>query len=182
MSKINLKLLRDFSKKMTLEDVFDDLYENYKITNVYDEEDDAHYYYELAEALFGDYENKRANYKAYVQPGMNARYMMELRKSAIIPMSDEDFDFYKKHDNLNTVEEIKAFRSEYLKVLCSDYADLEWQYYYMMRYYLGKRSDDLLISYEYCYDDCNRKRQTGLNDYRYAFIAAHMPGMKMAEF
>lgn len=64
----------------------------YKITNVaqYDDEDAL---YAICEALYDDYTNKMANYESYVEVGMNARIMMELRKSVVFPVGHVYYDF-----------------------------------------------------------------------------------------
>lgn len=79
---IDPKLVKKFTKKKTLNKVIKDLVEKYKITNIYDDEI-GRCCWLIANALYNDYIIGRANYEAYIEVGMDARMLMELRKSAV---------------------------------------------------------------------------------------------------
>lgn len=171
---IDINILRDYSKPLTLDDVYNDVENIYNITNIFDDED-----YEcltaICNALYTDYTVQRANYHAYIERGMNARMLMELRKSAVIPMDEELFDFYTKHSSCETYTDVKNFRSDYLKFLCSDYQDLNWQYHYLILHYLRGKAKDFFFDYEICFADGDPSKQTDRTDYDREFFNAHMP-------
>jgi hypothetical protein len=174
MSKIDIEKLHDFSEKIRYSDIKDDLSTNYKITNICDDYGESLYF--LTSELLNDYKMHRANYKAYIKDGLNARYLMELRKSAIIPMCKEEYDFYVQHEHLNTIKAIKKFRADYFKYLNPDYEDLEWQYYYMIKYYLRSKAKGICINFEECYIDGGFCKQTNSDMYAEDFVRAHMIG------
>lgn len=174
---IDFSILRDFPKTITLDDVSDD-FDRYKITNIMDETqaDYEEYRYYLEEALYDDYTNQRANYMSYIEPGMDARFMMELRKSAILPITDEKLiGFYGKHAQCKSIEEIKGLRVEYLKFLNDDYQDLDWQLYMLLRYCWKNRGSDIVIDYECCFKDGDYTRMRNPIHYRADFLAQHLP-------
>ena len=100
---INVSKLFDFSSKKTIDSIYYDLENVYKITNVmkYDDEDAL---YVICEALYRDYANRLANYESYLEFGMNARIMMELRKSAVFPVGERYLDFFREHNSCETVD------------------------------------------------------------------------------
>lgn len=171
---IDTTKLRDYSKPKTYMDIEKDIVDKYKITNIDDDYDQESLYY-ICTALYDDYRLERANYESYIEVGMNARMLMELRKSAIIPMADNLFDFYHKHKTCETWQEVKELRSEYFKFLCSDYEDLNWQYYVLVMHYLGYKLKGLYFDLEECFADGDPSKQTGPEDYKNDWVQAHLP-------
>lgn len=171
-SYINFSRLKDFNKSKDFGDIWDDVQYRYEVRNIID--DEGRYY--IIQALYDDYRLQRANYEAYIEKGMNARILMELRKSAIIPLADKHADFYTKHKNCNTVQDIKELRTAYLKFVNTDYIDKDWQYYYMIKYTLGKKAKDIFIDYEDCYGDGDISKQTTVDDYAQDFVDDHLIG------
>ena len=113
-SYINPSLVKDFSKKKEFTDVCNDIENKYKITNILDDDGESAYY--LAEVLFDDYEVKRCNYEAYIEEGMDARMLMELRKSAVFFIADgDDTYFYTGLKDCNTWQEVRQFRINFFK-------------------------------------------------------------------
>lgn len=171
---IDTTKLRDYSKKKTVGDVIRDIRDKYKITNICDDYDQEPLYY-ISKALYDDYTVQRANYEAYIEVGMNARILMELRKSAVIPMADELFDFYDKHRACETCDDIKKLRANYFKFIHEDYDDLNWQYDLLVSKFLGYKYIDFYFDYEECFADGDPSKQTGPEDYTRDFIDAHVP-------
>ena len=173
-SYIDIEKVRDFRDKKEWGDIWNDLNYKYKIINVYDDDEESMTY--LCDALYSDYEKGIANYEAYLEHNMDARIMMELRKSAVLWFSEEFNSFYMEHNICNTVDEIKKIRIKYIKPLCDDYKDLDWQLFYLIHYSLGKKAEGFLIDYESCFADGNWKNQTNPDDYVESFVDAHMLG------
>ncbi len=172
---INIDKLWDFKEKKDFDSVWDDIVDKYKITNIWDDDDGESVYW-IVEALHDDYKLERANYEAYIEVGMDARVLMELRKSAVLHVEEKLYDFYRLHDNCKTVMDIKRHRKNYLKFLCDDYMDANWQYYYMMKHYLGYKGKDFYFDFEECYVDGNWRLQTNPDNYEQEFVDAHMYG------
>lgn len=162
---IDIEKLHIFNKKITVQDILVDIMDNYKLTNVEDRLDfedkvyeDIENWYYIAEALQSDIELERANYKAYIEKNMDARLLMELRKSAILPMGKELYDFYGLHSKCETAEDVKNLRIKYLHFVNEDYRDDDWQYYMLTKYFLRKKSIDLVFNFEVCFRDCDLKK------------------------
>lgn len=175
---INPDKIKDFSKKKSFKRIEKDLVEKYKITNINDDWGESLYY--ITEALRQDYENHWANYEGYIEEGMNARVLMELRKSAILPIDPEWREFYTGHCTLETVQEIKKYRAEKLKVLHPEYKDLDWQYYYLLKYF-KRMTDDFMMCFEECYVDGNWMDQTNPQDYKDEMLKAKLMQLKIIE-
>ena len=173
-SYINLHKLRDFRSNKTWGDVWNDLNYTYKIINVYDDDEESMTY--LCNALYQDYEMQLANYEAYIEKGIDARILMELRKSAVLWWDESFNSFYAEHKYCETVEDIKQVRIKYLKPLCDDYQDLEWQLFYLVHYNVGKKAKDFLLNFESCFADGDSRLQTNPDDYAEDFVEAHMRG------
>ena len=169
---IDTTKLRDYSKRKTFNKVKSDIVEKYKITNIDDDYDQESLYY-ICKALYDDYTLQRANYEAYIEKGMNARMMMELRKSAVIPMSEELFDFYDMHKTCETVEDVKELRTKYFKFLCDDYIDANWQYDILVLSFLKRKHKGFYFDLEECFADGDPSKQTGPEDYKRDFVEAH---------
>lgn len=161
---IDADKLFDFSEKgVGAQSIYDDL-QRLKITNIIDE----YYMMTLAEYLESDYYNKRANYKAYIEGGMNARILMNLRKSALIHVEGSVLfpDFYIDHCKCETVQDIRNLRIKYLKFLNEDYMDLDWQVYTLIRMCWGATPDDTTLELEAGYVDGDWRLQMNPEDYK----------------
>lgn len=123
---INPIILRDYTVPEYLDDVIDDL-KALKLKNIHETED---VYEDLAWLLHDDIVHHFANYKAYVEPGMDLRILSELRKSALLATNDEDF--MRGHGAFDTVEEIKQWRIQYMSQIFEDYRDADWQLYWII--------------------------------------------------
>lgn len=172
-SYINPCLVKDFSKKKEFMDVYDDLESKYKITNILDDEDESLYY--LAEVLFDDYEVHRCNYEAYIEEGMDARLMMELRKSAVFFVDGDDTYFYTGLKDCNTWQEVRQFRINFFKRINPDYEELDWQYYYLVLVTCGEYAKDFIFDFENCFADGDWRKQTTIKDYKLGYYNAHVP-------
>lgn len=180
-SYIDVNKLYDFSEHLTFEDVSAD-FDRYHIHNIAAEDgsyfnydyDEFRYY--LEEALFSDYEAGRINYRAYIEDGMDARLMLELRKSALLRMSHPSLiGFYAAHSQCETVADIKELRIKWLHFLHQDYMDLDWQVYMLINWCWGVKGSDIVIDYEDCLNDGDYRRQNGPEGYRLQWLKIHLP-------
>lgn len=170
-SYINTDILRHFDKSVTESDVIKDLTVNYNIQNIYREFDgDLEYVIILADMLKEDIEMERANYKAYIEKDMNARILVELRKTAILPIGECDYWFYKEHCTCETVEDIRNKRIKYLKQKNEDYDDADWQYYAVCRWYLRRKSNGIYFNMENCYEDADMSKFKSVDNARMEFL------------
>lgn len=174
---IDIKKLKDFSKKKDLDDVIDDIVEKYKITNIADDDGESVVY--IAEALYDDYDLEMANYEAYIEEGMDARLLIELRKSACLRMSTDNYDFYTGHKNLNTAKEVDEYRTKYMQTFNKDYVGLNWQYWIVIRRFWGAKANYFNVDYESCFADGDYRKQTTVEQYKEQFKAnyAWHPGI-----
>jgi hypothetical protein len=161
---ISFKKLRDFSEEMTMDTVIDDLVKNYTIKNICDDDGESVCY--LAEALLEDYTTSKANYKAYIEKDMDARLLMEIRKSAVIPFGEQFTDFYEKHSTLKTAKEVKEFRTQYIHAMNDDYIEKNWQYYYLIKFFWKGRAKYFCFDFESCFADGDWRKQTNPEDYQ----------------
>lgn len=169
---IDIKLVRDFRKKLTIERVILDLKDKYAIENILDDESLVY----LSQALYDDYVLKRANYKSYIEKGMDARLLMELRKSAILPASLEtEVEFYTDLAKCNTWQEVRGYRERYFQGINSEYTEtIAWHYYYLAMHYMGKpKNEGFCYDYEGCFADRDISKQTYIEDYREEFYEMH---------
>ena len=156
---IDKTILHDFSDGLSWGDVFNEL--DLKLTNVYDEEALTY----LVNAIYDDYEKGWANYRAYLEDGVDARMFMELRKSAVIPVPEPDWDrFFTKHQEFDTADEVRAFRADYFKYLNSDYDEYNWQYYTLIQM-TRKDYGDFEFDFEDCFTDGDPSKQSHVEDY-----------------
>lgn len=155
----NTNKLYKFQEKKTLDSIEKDLTEKYKITNIANEEALK----VIVETLAFDYANFMANYEGYIEEGMDARVLMELRKSAILPL-DTWNDFFTGHNTFETAEDIRFYRTNMLKSMYYNYTDWDWDYY---RYFkcLWIVPENYRIDFEDCYEDGDASRQTSVQDY-----------------
>lgn len=179
-SYINITRLRDFSQEVTAESVLADLH-SYEITNIRDDGDDECIWF-IAETLQDDYLTQRANYKSYIERGMNLRMLMELRKSAILPMAEHNYWFYTNHKNAETVQDVKQLRIDFLGKLNSDYHDEDWQYMAIIKHYLRSKADCFYFDMEDCYADGNPNAVRDLEDYKRDFLKVHFQGFMGLDF
>ena len=103
---------------------------NFKNINVCEE-----VYDDLAALLCDDYNLRFANYRGYMEKGMDLRIFAELRKSAI--MNTECIDFFKLHEKCKTIQDIKNARIIYLnpytyQFFRDGYRDEDWQLFYIL--------------------------------------------------
>lgn len=179
---IDLSILYDTSQKMTRSIVLAD-FDKYRIHNIMCENEEDSFskadYLEyrgyLADALYMDYMKRGVNYHAYIEEGMNARFMMELRKSALLRLDDNLSHYYADYADCETVEDIKRLRIECLKKWCSDYEEFDWQIYMVVRWCWGNKSPDILIDYECCFDDGDYHKMGNPEIYRQQFLEQHIP-------
>lgn len=150
---MNISVLTDFSMDLDYDTVCDDLTSVYKITNVYY---DCENLFDLAEALKSDLDGKRANYRAYIFEGIDARLLMELRKSYILDVGRLTEEFYVGHDGLVTVDAVKDWRIRFFIQYCVDYLDLDWQYNWLSKKFIRGRNRDITFDFEPCYKDATR--------------------------
>ena len=170
---IDITRFHDFKKNKSFDDILTDVEDKYKISNICNDGGESLYY--IADALYFDYKNQTANYEAYIEKGMDARVLMELRKSAIIPLDTDLYDFHTEHCSCSTISEIKEHRIKWLKNFNSDYQDLDWQYYFLIRHTLRKKSIGFIFDFEECYADGDYRLQTNPDDYVRGFVQAHLP-------
>lgn len=178
-SYIDAAKLRDFTQEVTEDSVWQDLM-NYGITNIRD--DDGESLWHIARTLNEDYHMHRANYKSYIEKGMNLRMLMELRKSAILPMAEQNNWFYTNHRNAETPEAVKQLRIDFLGKLNSDYHDEDWQYMAIIKVYLGRKADCFYFDVEDCYADSDSNTIKHLEDYQRDFLKAHFQGFMGLDF
>lgn len=178
--------LRDFSRDLQPEDVWKDL-QRYHVQNIAQKTEDfcGDYYDDamnvLLRSLYDDYDKKMLNYMAYIDDGMDLRFMMELRKSALLPISDPKLiPFYAEHSKCKTIQDIKNLRLHWLSFL-NDYADLDWQIWLIIRRCWGIRSKGIQLDFEFCYADCNGSWSTP-ESYWDDFLRQHLPEDKVEEW
>lgn len=171
---IDVTKLRDFSlgKSVTVDTVAEEFRNIYKITNIgtIDFEFQC-----ICWQLADDYANERANYKTYIEKGMNARLLMELRNSAILPLGEQYNYFYTDHCKFNTPEEIRAYRDKFISSMVEEYVGEEWQYYVLLRMLWGRSGSHIAIDFEPCFADGEDRPQRWRAYYRMKFLEQHLP-------
>lgn len=148
---INYEVLRNFSETgITVDSIFDDL-DNYEICGYADE--DSQYY--IAEGLFDDYALQRSNYKSYIEKGLKARMLMELRLSSLFRYEGDLSKFWEEHRTLETPQDVIDLRIKYgRRYLNPDYVNYMWQNHFGMFVMWKGRAQGLIVDYEPCYEDC----------------------------
>lgn len=165
--------LQRFDDGVSENSIYRDLFRKYKITNVVDDVAARSW---LVSALKFDLDKRLANYRAYIEPGMDARRLFELRKSMIIPTGERLADFYGRSIRCKTVEGVIKERVDLLFQFYMDYADLPWQYFLVMRHIYGKDyMEGFEFDFEVCFKDGDRKKQTRPDQYIDDFVREHMP-------
>lgn len=179
---INPAKTYDFSKHKTFKKIYNDIEKTYNIQNIF-ECDDDNALYEIADALHEDYIKHRANYEGYIEHNMDARVLMELRKSAIVHMGKDLYYFYGAHNNCEAVKDIKQVRIDVVKRVEPDYRDLDWQYFELVRMlYSNEELEGFRFNYEDCFQDRDLSKQNGPADYLEDWLDAHMEGFPTLEY
>ena len=127
----DVDLVKDFSKPIKYKQVYNDIKRN-NFKNIVEDEN---VYEDLASMLTADYNVELANYKAYMEKGMDLRVFMELRKSAMLNSTCREF--FEEHQNCKTIEDIKQLRTAYLSptfnfMFIGGYRDEDFQLCYAM--------------------------------------------------
>lgn len=163
--------LEDFSENIDLDLIIDDLSDVYKICNILD---DGESLWIIANTLLQDYESKKVNYKGYICKNMDARFMMEIRKSMLLLLCPElKKDLCKKTMLCKTVEEVKEVRVSIMSRITKEYKDYDWQVYYILLNMWGTKGKNLEIDFESCYNDGNPFNKRTTEEYRRDFTKAH---------
>ena len=174
---IDISKLRDFSEKKNFDSIMNDIVNKYKITNI--AEDDGESLVYLTEALLNDYENEITNYESYIEVGMDARLMMELRKNACLKMAPKLEYFYAEHHNLNTVKEIADYRTKFLQSLNKEIIGLDWEYWIIVRRCWGRKAKDFIVDYESCFADGDWRKEHTVEEYKQQFLENYKWAGKM---
>jgi hypothetical protein len=149
--------LHDFSKRKTYSSIEKDIKKKYKIINIYND-DEEECLYEICDTLFMDYKHKLANYEAYIEKGMNARLLMELRNTALQRLTEEEF---KQFDNCKSPMEVVNIRSKVMRRFTDPTDDVTepWQLYLITikstNVLKAYKNEDIRfnINFEWCYED-----------------------------
>lgn len=178
-SYIDVNKVKDFSRDIEFMEIYD--YVSNRLKNVAIDEYDDIFAYEIADTLHEDYIRGIANYQSYAEDGMDARMLMELRKSAILPQKiilDIDLtEMWKEHSTCETWKDVKRLRTKWFKVLNKDYKDADWQYLYLCRLcYKDDIFKYLKIDFECHYHDCRYNLEKDLDFIVGEATKAHLEG------
>lgn len=177
---IDKSLLYNVPESITRKMVHQD-FDKYHIHNIVCEGDEeARFYYidyrtDLEDALYMDYMKRGVNYHAYIEEGMDARILMELRKCALIRLGPGLDQYYELYGDCETIEDIRRLRIECVSQWDDNYRDFDWQTYMLIRYCWGKDSPDILIDYESCFADGDYHLEGNPEIYRRQFLEQHFP-------
>lgn len=165
---IDYKKLRNFDKKMTFDKIHRSLALTYEVTNI--DFDDFDPVYFVVNLLLEDYVFKRANYLAYIEKGIDARVLLELRRNALLKFDDDEMKiFCKEHNTLNTQEEIKNLRIKYIQKYLPEYVDYDWQYALLIKKLWGLDIMEFYFDGEVCFEDRKTDIQRVPEDYKREF-------------
>lgn len=135
--KMDIELRRDFTNNVPKneEEIVQEMMDTH-FTNINEGADEL-LYYSLAGALWNDLKYKQANYRAYLTRGMNFRWFMELRKSALLNAPCDEF--YRLHQEATELQHVKDLRIAYLapefnKFIWNGYRDDDWQLYMVIHW------------------------------------------------
>lgn len=163
--------LRDFSEKIDIDLVIEDLSESYNIENILD---DGESLWIISNTLLEDYTLKRINYRGYIFCKMDARILMELRKSMLLLLNTElENELYNKIKKCKTIEDIRNSRISVISKIIEEYKDYDWQVYYLLLNMWGKRGKGIEIDFESCYNDGNPFKERRPKEYIKDFARAH---------
>lgn len=154
---IDTTKLRNFTEEKTYDSIWEDIEDKYKITNIWDDEGESMHY--IVEALYEDYIDKLANYESYIEEGMDARLLMELRKSAILNFDSSLYSFFEGHKNCNTAKEVDEYRTKYIHAINEEYTGEPWKYYYLVLFSIGMFMRGFCFDYEPCFADGDYRKQ-----------------------
>jgi hypothetical protein len=150
--------VHDFSKHVEFSKIENDIKKKYKITNILEDED-GYTLYVLCGTIYVDYINKIANYEAYIEKGMDARMLMELRNNAIQRLTDEEFSEF---DECKTPMEVVNKRAKVMRRFTDPTDDVvePWQLYLIsikttnvLEAYSKVEDLGFTIDFEWCYAD-----------------------------
>lgn len=161
--KVNQQRVKDFTEKITMDNVYDDISKLYKVANIERESGESLYY--IADALYRDYEMGRANYRGYISEGIDARLLMEVRKSMILNLAQEELNFIGQHKDVNTIEEVKEHRTKFLQRFIPDFTGEDWQLYMVMKYTWKAKAIDIDLDFESCFEDGDWRKQVNVDSY-----------------
>lgn len=168
-SYINPEKVFDFSEKIDYDTIYEDLTEVYKVKNLDYEYEDAVDL--LICTLLDDYESKRVNYKAFIEDGIDARILFELRRNAFVKMPDNitEAEYCREHNNCETIEQLKELRLKTIKRYAKEYEDYDWQYALLMKWIWGLKIREFYFDFEVCFEDRKTNVQRLPEDYAYEF-------------
>lgn len=172
---IDVSKRKDFSKRYSVKYIIEDL-KNYKVSNIITDDYDSSYTI-VAEVLHDDIVTRRANYKGYIEEGINLRMLAELRKSAVLPMAKSMYSFYSDHRFADTVDDVKKLRIDLFGKMKSDYKDEDWQYMAVAKYFLRKKGNYYRFDWEELYLDSSGRLCRDIEDYKKDFVRAHLQGL-----
>lgn len=164
---IDYKLVHDCTKPKAFSDVFSEIKTKYEIKNIKEDADWESLFY-ICRGLYEDYTKRNTNYEAYIEKGMDARLLMELRKSALFPFTDKkcEEEFFNAYRTCETVDDVKNVRISQVREKSEYYEDANWQYYYLMKLmYNEEQFDNFYFDVEICYKDGDSSKQTNVQDY-----------------
>lgn len=120
----------------------------------------------IADALFSDYVLHRANYRAYLEEGLTARMLMELRLNAILPFTGECLTYYTEHNTAETPNDVINIRKKYLRRHLTPFYDNEgWRNFYLVRQVWKGRALGVRIDYEQYFADRKYMQTKSEDDY-----------------
>lgn len=120
----------------------------------------------IADALYSDYITRRANYEAYIESGLTARMLMELRLNAILPFDGECIGYYAEHNTAETPQDVINIRIKYCRRYLTPFYNNEgWRNFYLLKEVWGSRAAGVVIDYEPCFIDA--KYHTNKTEYEY---------------
>lgn len=173
---IDIDKFRDFTRDLTVDDVIRDIRDKYKITNINDDDGESLWY--ICKALYDDFRLKRVNYMAFIEKDMDARMLMELRRSAVIQYTTDplSLDYYRSFRKCETPDDVIKNRTKIISYYNEDYEDLDWQYYFLCMYtFRPEQKKNFEFNYESCFADGYYTEAIGREYYKEQFIQAHLP-------
>lgn len=165
--RINFKKLYDFTETITLREIYLDITEKYTLTNLDYEYVEAMDF--IVQTLYGDYKDKRINYRAYIEKDMNARIFMELRRNALLKFDDMEA-FCEGHSTLHTLSDIKEYRKASIQRYMPYYEDLDWQYALLIKDLWHIDIMNFFFDFDICFKDRTSNFQRVPEDYRNEFL------------
>ena len=169
---IDVSIFRKFKEPIEYTDVMDDVINKYKISNLSKDDECIDI---LVSALFWDYYFKKANYKSYIEPGMNARLLMELRNTAMTP--EMPLTYYWNVSECETPKQVIAYRAREINKKIPVYHEEPWQFYfYVLSRQEGEYRDYWRSDFEMCYADGDLSKVLYFENYLDDAVDAHLDG------